>query len=366
MPLHAPYPPTHAGLGGSPTNGVDVPITAVFLALFICGAIAHMTILQTNLRRGHKFLMSGMMFGFCMARITTCTMRIVWAERPTKIPIAIAAQVFVAAGVVLLFVVNVIFAQRIIRAAHPNTGWHPLFSKAFIALYVLIVITLAMLITAVVQSFYTLNENTRRIDHDIQLYGQTFYTVVAFLPFPLVLGGLVIPRKTRIEKFGSGRFRTKIYILLLASALLTLGSAFRAGINYKTPRPLDRPAWYHSKPCFYLFNFTVEILVLILYVIVRVDTRFYVPDGAKKAGDYARRIIEEESEGVIIRGREIGRIMTEGEVFDDAPEETSQPDVVLDLNEKDFEMSPNGVLRISVGIQIRSLKSAPHLSGSTK
>ncbi|MCJ1263654.1 hypothetical protein MMC22_003524 [Lobaria immixta] len=328
---HAPYPPTHASLGLTPTVDLDVPITAVFLFLFILGAIAHMTIFQVNKRRGHKFIMSGMMFGFCMARITTCVMRIVWATRPTKVPIAIAAQIFVAAGVVLLFVVNIIFAQRIIRASHPNSGWHPVFSKFFICLYVLIVITLVILITAVVQSFYTLNTNTLRIDHDLQLYGQTLYAVMAFLPFPLVLGGLVIPRRTRVEKFGNGRFRSKIYILLLSAALLTLGAAFRVGINYKTPRPRDHPAWYHSKACFYIFNFTVEWLVIALYVLVRVDTRFFVPDGSRRAGDYsgknlvAKKISDETlgtTSGTSDEGASgLGRIMSEEAVFDEVPEE---------------------------------------------
>lgn len=321
--LHAPYPPTHASLGLVPTNKVDVPILSVFIVLFILGAIAHMTIFQLNMRRGHKFIMSGMMFGFCMARITACVMRIVWAERPTKIPIAIAAQVFVAAGVVLLFVINLIFAQRIIRASHPHSGWHPLFAKFFLAIYVLIVVSLIMLITAVVQSFYTLNPNTLRIDRDIQLYGQTFYCVIAFLPFPLVLGGLVIPRKTRIEKFGSGRFRSKIRILLFTTGILTLGAAFRVGINYKTPRPRNDPAWYYSKACFYIFNFTLEYVVIILYVVVRVDTRFFVPDGSKGPGDYTSRSLKEPAESDVVPTG-LGRIMTEEEVFDESPEDLKQ------------------------------------------
>lgn len=60
--------------------GLDVPITAVFMVLFILGAISHMTILLVNKKRGHTFVMSGMMFGFCMARMTTCVMRIVWVS----------------------------------------------------------------------------------------------------------------------------------------------------------------------------------------------------------------------------------------------------------------------------------------------
>ncbi|MCJ1485089.1 hypothetical protein MMC06_005262 [Schaereria dolodes] len=261
--------------------------------------------------------MSGIQFGFCMARTTTCVLRIVWATRPTSIPIAIAAQVFVAAGVVLLFIINIIFAQRIVRASHPRSGWHPLFSRFFQAVYVLIVVTLLMLITVVVQSFYTLNSNTRRIDHDIQLYGQTFYAVVSFLPVVLVIGGLVVPRRTRVEKFGSGRFRTKIAILLVASVLLCLGASFRVGINYKTPRPRDDPAGYQSKACFYIFNFTVEIIVIWLYFIVRVDRRFFIPNGSKGPGDYAgTNLPDAEDKDVKVATR----IMSEEEVFDDAAE----------------------------------------------
>ena len=255
-------------------------------------------------------------------------MRIVWATRPTNIRIAIAANIFVYAGVVLLFVVNVIFAQRILRACHPKTGWHPLFHHCFTALYVLIVLTLIMLITSVIQSFYTLNDNTIRIDRSILLYGQTFYCVVSFLPILMVIGGLVIPRETRVEKFGQGRFRTKIGILLTTSFLLCLGACFRVGANYAGgDRPIKDPAGYQGKACFYIFNFTIEIIVILLYVIVRVDKRFWVPDHSKKRGDYSRgRDIQDrkgENESVKSGGEGImeDMITTEEETFDDMTHE---------------------------------------------
>lgn len=323
MDSSPPYPPTTASLGLIPTISVDVPICAVFLILFILGAASHMTIFQVNRARGHKFIISGMMFGFCMARIVTMVMRIVWATRPTNIRIAIAANVFIYAGVVLLFVVNVIFAQRILRACHPNTGWHPLFHHCFTALYVLIVLTLIMLITSVIQSFYTLNDNTRRIDRSIILYGQTFYCVVSFLPILIVIGGLVIPRETRVEKFGQGRFRTKIAILLNTSFLLCLGACFRVGTNYAGgDRPIEDPAGYQDKACFYIFNFTIEIIVILLYVIVRVDKRFWVPDHSKKRGDYSRGrdIQDHKGENKSVKSGGEGNmgdmIATEEETFD--------------------------------------------------
>ena len=120
-----------------------------------------------------------------------------------------------------------------------------------------------------------------------------------------------------MEKFGSGRFRTKIAILLVASVLLCLGASFRVGINYKTPRPRDDPAGYQSKACFYIFNFTVEIIVIWLYFIVRVDRRFFIPNGSKGPGDYAgTNLPDAEDKDVKVATR----IMSEEEVFDDAAE----------------------------------------------
>lgn len=42
QPSHGPYRPTTWPMGGTPEIGVDVPITAVFLALFMIGAATHM------------------------------------------------------------------------------------------------------------------------------------------------------------------------------------------------------------------------------------------------------------------------------------------------------------------------------------
>jgi hypothetical protein len=58
-----PYRPTVWSLGGIPTKNVDIPITAVFLLLYIIGAATHMTIFQLNKRRGHKFIFNGALFG---------------------------------------------------------------------------------------------------------------------------------------------------------------------------------------------------------------------------------------------------------------------------------------------------------------
>lgn len=299
MPQHKPYPPRVAGLGLIPTKSLDDPITSVFLVLFVLGAAAHMTILQVNLRRGKKFIMSGLLFGFCMARITTCTMRLVWTSYITDVSVAIAAQIFVAAGVLLLFVINLIFTQRVMRASHPDWAWTKSFSLAFKLYYVTIVLMLSALIFCTVEGFYTLDMNIRRIDRDVQLVGSTYFAVAAFLPMPLLALNAILPKpktSSGVEKFGEGRFRTKVYIILFSSFILTLGAAFRSGIAY-VPRPKSNPAWYHSKACFYIFNFTIEVVVVALYAGIRVDKRFHIPNGSKGPGDYLGKEGEEGEEG---------------------------------------------------------------------
>lgn len=64
-----PYLPQVWSLGGRPSEKTDIPVTAVFLFLFIAGAVAHMAIFQLNRRRGHKFLMSAIMFGKSLTSI---------------------------------------------------------------------------------------------------------------------------------------------------------------------------------------------------------------------------------------------------------------------------------------------------------
>ncbi|TKA41868.1 hypothetical protein B0A49_13835, partial [Cryomyces minteri] len=77
-------------------------------------------------------------------------------------------------------------------------------------------------------------------------------------------------------------------ILLSSSGLITLGAGFRAGTSWSPPTPLTSPPpWYLSKACFYIFNFTVEILVIYSYLILRVDKRFIIRNGAKGPGSYS-------------------------------------------------------------------------------
>lgn len=174
-------------------------------------------------------------------------------------------------------------------------------------------VVLIAIITCTVQSFYTLSHNTRRIDRDVQLVGATYFAVSAFVPIPLVLLGKVLPKNPpHVENFGEGRFRAKLIILLFLSSILTLGAAFRAGTAY-VPRSRNDPAWYHSKACFYTFNFGIEVVVVTLYAIIRVDHRFIIPDRRRVSGEYSARHLNDGKEK---KSSLFDTILSEEQVFD--------------------------------------------------
>ena len=127
-----------------------------------------------------------------------------------NIGLVITAQVFVTAGVLLLFILNLIFAQRLLRAMHPRIGWHAITSHLFVAFYVLVGLSLVSVITCFVQSLYTLDPHTRQVDHAVTLYGGTFFLVAAFFPVPLL--GSTISLSLRSGRRGQVEHKGRIRI----------------------------------------------------------------------------------------------------------------------------------------------------------
>ena len=84
-------------LGGVPTIPVDVPVAIVFLIIFGLGALTHISIYRANSKRGHKFLLSDLLFDFCMVRVVTCIFRIIWAATGPR-GVVLAANIFENGG----------------------------------------------------------------------------------------------------------------------------------------------------------------------------------------------------------------------------------------------------------------------------
>ncbi|KAJ4989144.1 hypothetical protein SVAN01_05406 [Stagonosporopsis vannaccii] len=285
--MQPPYPPSVWALGGPPVKKVDIPAQSVFMFLFMVGAAVHMKIFQMNRARGHKFLFNLFIFIFCVSRIVTSILRIASTVQSQNVQLAIAASIFVAAGVLILFIINLIFATRIVRSVHPRLGWHTAFGIAFKFLCVVTGATIIMVIVGTVQSFYTLDPNTRAVDRSLQLYGSTFLAIFATLPLPIVVLSLVVPYSP-LDRFGVGRMRTKVIVLLVSTTLLSIGAWYRCGSTWAPPVARSQPLpGYLGKGPFYIFNFFVEIQTVLMYAILRVDLRYHIPNGAKGAGSYS-------------------------------------------------------------------------------
>lgn len=226
-----------------------------------------------------------MMFTFSLIRAVALILRMAWASHPTNVRLSIAANIIGQAGTVLVFLMNLFFTQRIIRGYHPNFGWSTPYRVLHRFLVASVAMSLIMIIVATVQSFFTLDEVTRAADRKVQLFGSTYLAVLAFLPIPMVLLAIAIPRKYVIEKFGTGSWRAKLFLLLFTATIMTMGAAFRAGTNF-VPRPLNNPAWYHTRGPYYAFNYVPDLIVTYLYLTTGFHKRFHIPNGAKGPGSY--------------------------------------------------------------------------------
>ncbi|KAK0255793.1 39S ribosomal protein L16, mitochondrial [Friedmanniomyces endolithicus] len=288
FPKGPPYASTTATVGGVPTKTLDVPVTAVFLFLYVCLAATNATIFRLNRRKHHKFIISALLGGFCNVRTITCSLRIVWAFNLDNVSLVIAAEILLLAGNLILYIINLVFAQRTLRARHPEIGWDPWLGFILKGLYAVIGFVLVMVISTIVLSYYTLDEHTLKICRDIYLFGSSYIFFFATLPIAILLYAFPRRPSPKPQHFGSGSTKIKALVLLASSSLCILIAGSRAVTTYMTPRPTGSPAWYDSKAAFYCFGFVPEVLLLLLFVTARVDLLFKIPDDSSKVRSFEK------------------------------------------------------------------------------
>jgi hypothetical protein len=186
--------------------------------------------------------------------------------------------------VVVLFAVNILFTQRLLRALHPNFGWNPIVSKLFIVFLASVVGIIISNIISTTASFYSLDPASLKISRGFIEFGSFYTFFLSVFPVLVLLPAAMIPGP--IERFGVGPFRFKVLLLMFGTAFLAAGSITRL-IATVRPRPKDMGGPNDSKLVFYITGFTLEIIVVAMYAICRIDLIFHVPDGCTKPGDYA-------------------------------------------------------------------------------
>ncbi|KAH0370413.1 hypothetical protein KCU65_g2461, partial [Aureobasidium melanogenum] len=284
-----PYAPTTAAVGGRPTIDTDIPAISVYLLLYIGGAIGNMTIFQMNRRKGHKFLASWAMFGFCMARIVSCVLRIAWTTRIENARLAVAASIFLNLGVMVAYAVVLVLASRILRAAQPRLGWNSTLRKAIKVSYIGIVVVVILLLSFIVASVETLNQGVHTASLWVQRASNLYLLLLNCITPIFLLLSCLLPTDPESENFGSGSMRSKKIILGAASFFCLFISGFRCGTIWATPRPASDPAWYDNRALFYIVLLGFEIVIIYLFIFTRFDQKFWVPNGSQGPGDYSSR-----------------------------------------------------------------------------
>lgn len=289
-------PSQTAVIGLVPTVHTDVPIDAVFIALFVTLAASHMTLFQLNNRKQHKFLFSAMMFGFSMSRIVANILRIVWATQPSNTSVSLAASIFNNAGILLVYIVNNILSWRMIRSKHPSIGWHPVLRIAYkIGLWLVLPIIIMLIVVLCVTNTHPTTYR-EHILTDIARLGQTYFFIVAAQPLVLLTFAALTPSTEDPDHFGKRTSWNAKLITLYATTLLSLIEAgFRLGTAWQPARLATDPAWYDSKPAFYCFNFTIDVLILLVFLIMRFDLLFWIPNKASGPGSYSRSLAEKQA-----------------------------------------------------------------------
>ena len=209
-------------IGGTPTPPLDDAICVVLLLLFFLSALAHFIVLRTNNNKNNKknppssppnfkFAFSGMMCALCLLRCLALAVRMAWASSQSSSSggVATAATALAQLGTVLIYITNIVLAQRVLRGYRPRFGWRRATTLAFNALLAAVVVALVFMVAAGVAlgCFYARIDGdgdgggddggseeevfARRINgaRVVQLLGAVALAILATVPVPVVLGG---------------------------------------------------------------------------------------------------------------------------------------------------------------------------------
>lgn len=322
--------------GGYPTHKDFAP-SIVFTVLFGVFTIIHTIILCINTSRGHYFYLSYVWICYSIMKFLGFLLRALWSTDILKIKFGLASEVFLIVSTFIIVSANLILAQRLFTWRHPVGGSRKLFWGFMFATYGMVLVVIAITILAsFVPYLYYLSEKSylswvKTVQFtsvlilaycltSVALIGLSFwlptkkdesrYTyqpwwIESFAPFYFVKKGAAQEAETTFMKRNSNhRHATRVIAathhhfkmvkglstergdlkhnvsmgLLIISTVLTLfGSIVRVIVVFQArEHKFASPAesiWFG-----YLCWGVFESIISILYIVCRVDLRFYRPD----------------------------------------------------------------------------------------
>ena len=322
--------------GGYPDHRDYAP-SIVFAVLFGVFIIFHTIILIINTSRGHYFYLSFVWIFYCTMKVIGFATRAVWSLDITRLQLGLTSEVFLIVSTFVIVSANLILAQRLFTWRHPVGGSRKLFWFTMMALYSIVCVIIAITILAsFVPYLYFLSEKSYRSwIHTVQftavliiaycftsvaLIGLSFwlptkkdenrYTyqpwwIESFAPFYFVKKGAAQKaEETFMKRNSNHRHATRVIaathhhfkmvkglsnvrgdlkhnvsmgILIITTILILFCSIVRTIVVFQAREHGDSSVaespWF-GYVCWGIF----ESFISIIYIIGRVDLRFYRPD----------------------------------------------------------------------------------------
>ncbi|KAH7625837.1 hypothetical protein B0T09DRAFT_412721 [Sordaria sp. MPI-SDFR-AT-0083] len=283
-PKSVPNGSEWAILGGIPSEGVDIPISSVFILLFAIAAAWHLyTYFAIDRRRlpAQRHFFAIMLVVFSMLRILSLIMRIIWAASVTdphisEKVVAVPARAFTTAGNTLIYILNFLMVRRLNRD-YALFGSHPAPLRICRFLMFATLACLVMVITSLVDSYHVHTGSLAQQGRAVQLAAFTILTVLAFSPVLFAVVGHAFRDTGKIasSQEEKRRYKARLGLVLISALLMTLDVGYECGVAYRR-RPVERPAWWHHRAALYLSDYLLELLMTWIFAVARVDGRFSI------------------------------------------------------------------------------------------
>lgn len=316
----------------------DFAPSIVFTAIYGVLAFFHLLIFGINTSRGHYFLISLVWALNCIAMLIGFALRAVWARDITNIDVGLTSLVFLIIPAIIFASFDLILAQRLFTWRHPVGGSRKLFWGIMLTMYAVVAVLVGVTIAAAfIPYLHLLSEDTftrwKKVNmftsvmvvlysltamalvglsylfpptkKDESLYTYQPWWIESFSPFYFVQPGAAQKAEETFmkrnsnhrhairviaathhhfnmvegltNKRGSLKHNVSMALICVTTILILVGSIGRSISLFQ-----NRIARHLSKVCDPVLMYIVwggfDAVINILYLVGRVDLRFYRPD----------------------------------------------------------------------------------------
>ncbi|KAG5357783.1 hypothetical protein CJU89_4257 [Yarrowia sp. B02] len=333
---------------------VDTIPSAIFLVINSILAVANFYVFFRGILRKHNFYLTFGLGWQCLFNCLGFGMRLGWAQDVLQLRLGIASTVFIILSIVTINFMNFLLAHRILTFRHPETGDATWFALFMILIYLAFcgVLLMAILTQLVIFSYFLDYMHWRQATSGMQAasilivlfsIGGVFIIIVAYL---IPRGAIPLHHKSRlrltasnIESYGlfyfppkhsqviqyksdpsqkleSGQLaartingndlHTSAIVVIFTSLILAGTAAMRCATVMIGDRWMKDSKFIYSQTAFYIGFGAFEVIVNVIFLLFRIDLRFYIPDWPKKG------------QGALVVNRHTGEYLKEDDLVDRA------------------------------------------------